>query len=174
LSSKFLNALRKFNARHTDWEPYSMVISAEGDDPALTGGQAETSVFRRVGDSIEIYYSLVNVANTATAAAGSGTYIFSIPANLTIDSDVLTIDNGSAGSSIYVVGPAVGTISNVRVRHGNCFVSAGMTSGVKVLLLNDSEAIRVGASSTVNFTMTATMTLSFRAFLPIREFRGGI
>lgn len=83
----------------TDWTPYSLVIAGASSNPTLGTTSLNQAMWRRVGDSIQIAYSL---RQTGAGSAGSGNYLFPLPPGLTIDANKIPIANSSG--SVPVVG----------------------------------------------------------------------
>lgn len=77
----------------TDWASYSLTISATSSNPTQGSGANSSAMWKRNGDSVEIYFVY---SQTSAGSAGSGTYLFSLPSGLTIDtSKVVTTNNGN-------------------------------------------------------------------------------
>lgn len=88
----------------TDWIPFTMNITGTTSDPTKGTVVRDNAYYRRVGDSIEVRYEF---EQSAGGTAGSGTYLFSLPPNLAIDSSKVHI--GTAGIESNV---GQGTVSD--------------------------------------------------------------
>ena len=87
----------------SEWEPYTLNITAVTSDPTKGTTSVDQAYYRRVGDSMEIKF---DYAQTTTGTAGSGVYLFSVPSGYTIDSSKIDI---STGTGRGVVGAARGS-----------------------------------------------------------------
>ncbi len=82
----------------TAWVAFTPSIIGTVADPTAPTDAVIHGYWRRVGDSMEIRYDMISVSN-AGAAAGTGTYLLTIPGSHTIDSAKATI-----GSAYFPVG----------------------------------------------------------------------
>lgn len=85
----------------SDWISYSPVITATTTNPTPGTFLVNLASWKRIGDSISIRYDF-EITNSG-AAAGSGTYLFSLPSGLAIDSTKIkfasTIPSTSMGDA---------------------------------------------------------------------------
>lgn len=63
----------------------------------VRGTNTEKAFWRQVGSEMEVQYTF---SQTAGGTAGSGTYLFSLPNNYTIDSTQVTLGTGNTGSVV--------------------------------------------------------------------------
>jgi hypothetical protein len=153
----------------TNWIPNSsapaLTITATTTAPGKGSVQADSVVWRRIGNCAEIMYSY---NQTSAGTAGSGDYIFALPSGLTADTSNLTlyttvVGNGSPFKCTNVVG------------HGTA--SGNADSGIITLSMYDSTHFRafittssvVGAiCSVANQNLSvAVITYQFRLMVPI-------
>lgn len=95
----------------TEWQPFSMVITAVTSNPTLGTVIESSAFFRRVGDSAQVTFAF---RQTAPGTAGSGHYLFSLPPGLAFDPNKLNDTEG--GSGPYILGyaqPAFSTAGSV-------------------------------------------------------------
>lgn len=83
---------KRFIPSNTDWISYTLTIGATTTAPTLGTIVTNTAKWRRVGDSMQINYSL---AQSSGSNAGSGTYLFPLPAV----GDVVDITKIGTGTS---------------------------------------------------------------------------
>lgn len=82
----------------TDWQPYTLAITGVTTNPGLGTVTYNNAQYRRVGDSIQIRYQLLW---STLGTAGSGSYRFSLPPGVTIDTSKVSItasDDGNRSS----------------------------------------------------------------------------
>lgn len=147
----------------SEWTSYSLSISGTTTNPTKGTTTQDTAFWRRVGDSMEMRY---DYAQTVAGADGSGTYLFSIPAGLTIDTAkigaVNTICSAVVGDG-FVAYSTVIYQTNVAVYDtGNVFLpSATAVNGTQTLF-----------GSATGGLANATVQYSFRAKVPIDGWNG--
>ncbi len=112
----------------TDWQSYSLTIGAQTTAPTLGTTTTNSAKWRRVGDSMEIVYSLVQ---TGAGSAGSGYYKFPLPSGFSADSSKILVGNNN-----------VVNIGSAAVYNGS-LVSAGVVQ----LLDSTNLVITVGADT---------------------------
>lgn len=71
----------------TEWTAFSMSITSTGTAPVRGTVVREEARWRRVGDSMEIYF---DYEQSAAGTGGTGTYLFGIPGGYSIDTAKLT------------------------------------------------------------------------------------
>jgi hypothetical protein len=84
----------------TDWQSYPLSIGGSTTAPTKGTIVRDNAKWRRVGDSVEIYYEF---QQSAAGSAGSGTYLFPLPAGLSIDTSKVSVDTAhkqSVGSGM--------------------------------------------------------------------------
>jgi hypothetical protein len=84
----------------TDWQSYPLTIGGSTTAPTKGTIVRDNAKWRRVGDSVEIYYEF---QQSAAGSAGSGTYLFPLPAGLSIDTSKVSVDTAhkqSVGSGM--------------------------------------------------------------------------
>ncbi|HXI19298.1 MAG TPA: hypothetical protein VNM48_23265 [Chloroflexota bacterium] len=148
----------------SEWQSYALTIGAATTAPTPGTTSVNEARFRRVGDSMEVYFS---IRTTTAGTAGAGTYKFPLPTGYTADTTkMLTIGSGSSGG-LSIAGPASGEYG------------ANLYSGYAVLFDATNIALQFGdatqATSFVGsglFSMVAALKYSFRAIIPIAEWAG--
>lgn len=109
----------------TEWESYDIAVTASTTNPTF-GTNTKTSNWRRVGDNLEVKFT---INQTTAGTAGSGTYFFSIPSGLTVDesklSDSFGVGLGVVGSA-HVYDNSVGELNGIaRYEGGNIILQVG-------------------------------------------------
>ncbi len=152
----------------TPWTEYAMVISATTTAPTkATTPTVDKAYWRRVGDSMEITYTYHSSTGTGQNA-GTGTYLFSLPAGYAIDGTKINISTqGMTG----VVGN-FSHASSTDFLDGHCYVH---DSTNLVAVVSDESS---GANSFVSSTFAALVssqarTYSLRATVPIANWTVG-
>jgi len=80
----------------TDWQSFTMTIGADVTAPTkATSPVIDEARWRRVGDSMEIFYQYKHTNNTG-ASSGSGRYLYSLPNGYSIDTTKLTTNSNTA------------------------------------------------------------------------------
>lgn len=144
----------------TDWVPYSLTIGGQTSAPTKASSPTfDNARWRRVGDSMEIFYHYAHSSATGSAA-GTGTYEFPIPAGYAIDQTKL--DTSSSGEA------------NVGSANANTTASANLTGWVGtinttqlVVVVGDETTGPAPLSSTNNAITNASVDYSFTAKVPI-------
>ncbi len=151
----------------SDWQQYTMNITATTTAPTkATSPNIDKAMWRRVGDSMEIVYTYYAVSATGSSA-GSGTYLFSIPAGFTIDSTKISI---STTESIGLCGNCTFYAFGTSQNFGSCKV---YDTGRLMLALDLTAGGGNPISSTTAAINNANMVYSFRATVPIAEWNTG-
>lgn len=145
----------------TDWIQFDMTIGATVSAPTkATSPTHDEAYYRRVGDTMEIYYFYEHTSNIG-AAAGSGTYTFSLPAGFSIDTS--KIANASGGGYERLGSASFGTTTE-GINDG--YVT---TFGNAVLLIagNQTNAIS-GVTNTYGDLADTAVRYAFRYSVPIQ------
>ena len=140
----------------TDWVSYSPTLTGTTTNPTR-GTNTETAYWRRVGDSMEIQYS---INQTAAGSAGSGAYRWSIPTGYTIDA--AKIDT-SGSQSQGVCGSSAG-YEGTLFYVGDAFV--GSTTTIALQLASNSVTTTQASSTYLAFS-NSTLRFSFSVKVPI-------
>lgn len=145
------------------WQSYNLTIGATTTAPTPGTILVNEARWRRVGDSMEIYYSL----RTSTAGTiGSGVYLFPLPSGYTVDSSKMSPAGTGSSGAISIVGPAEVERSSI------------VYAGAAFLYNSTNIAIQVGATgqaiSLVGqlYTLDVALKYTFRAVVPIAEWAG--
>lgn len=143
----------------TDWVTFSMVITAPTINPTkIASPDFDKAMWRRVGDSMEIYWDYYAVAANA-GNGGSGTYAFKIPAGYTIDTSKVTTNvnqTNHMGSGSLFAG------SN----NGACIVSYTDTTHLGVACIDGANTLNYVGSAYGGID-SAQIGYSFHAKIPI-------
>jgi len=99
----------------TEWQDYPMVVTSTGTSPTLGTTSTNKAQYRRVGSDLEVRYDLVI---TSAGTTGTGDYLYSLPAGLTIDT--------TKAQSIQ----AIPSLKTGRAGVGTLGFSSGNTSAV--------------------------------------------
>ncbi len=148
-------------AAASDWQSYSMTITGSSSNPTKGTTTTDLAYWRRVGDSMEVTYTLVQ---SGAGSAGSGTYLFSLPSGTVIDSSKVVVSTTTFRGHIGVCHISNSTGSSARFQ-GNAFaydtthIALGVTSGS----ISDWNAV-----GSANAPLSdAAQVITFRAVVPI-------
>lgn len=144
----------------TNWVEFDMTIGATGSAPTkATSPTYDKAYWRRVGDSMQIYYFYEHTDNTG-AAAGSGTYYFNLPSGYSRDTTKMA--NASGGGY-----ERLGSASFATATEGNNdgYVT---TYGNSVLLLAGNQANSLaGVANTYGDLADTSVRYAFNYTIPI-------
>lgn len=112
-----------------DWIDYPMVITSSGAAPTVGTTTTNKARWRRVGDTMELSYSLVQ---TGVGTAGTGYYKFSLPSGYSADSNKVLVGNNN--------------VANV----GACAAYNGSTSVLGVTQLIDANNLIMTSTSDIS------------------------
>jgi hypothetical protein len=148
------------------WESYTLAIKdTDGGGDVTFGTNTTSSYWRRVGTNIEWNFWL---RQTAAGTAGSAGYLWTLPAGLTIDTNVVAVSssNGRANN--------LGTASSFNGTDG---VQTGYAQGFDtddlMLIVGDEATPPQIIGSTWQHTNSTSQTWSFHVSIPIAEYRNG-
>jgi hypothetical protein len=138
---------------------YDLVIGATTTAPTIGSSPAiNLATWKRVGDCMEIQYTLVN---TNAGTSGTGTYLFPIPTGYTIDSAKIGFDTslatGNVGSASFTNAGNVGYAGWVKVYD---------STNLAIVGTNDATAAEF-LGSTLSGVNSAGVKYSFKATVPI-------
>ncbi len=139
------------------WTAYTPVWTASGTAPSLGNGTL-TGFYRRVGDSAEIQ---IQMLSGTTTTFGTGTYYFSIPSGLLIDTTKLF----ASGLGDGCVGIAVAGGTNT-----NLVMSTGVASTTTLEAISGTTYM---GPSAVTYS-GAGCTASLHAIVPITTYSSNI
>lgn len=122
------------------------------------GTNTELSYWRRVGDSMEIFYTYLQ---TAAGTNGTGAIQYSLPSGYTIDTTQISLNNSRLGSAYVYDG----------TNEYNGFVHASTTTSFTVLV-HTSATVAATAQSVAPLSDT-TVRVHCKITLPISEWAGG-
>lgn len=139
----------------TIWTPFTMIIGAQTTAPTKGTIAVDEARWRRLADSMEIYYYY---RQTATGSSGVGRYLFPIPSPYVIDVTKAIADDGQARQVV-----------------GHCELNGTGTTGPGYVGINDSGNLilwvgaggGVGAGEASALGVTAATSISFKAIVPI-------
>jgi hypothetical protein len=142
----------------SEWQSWTPMVYGSGSNPTK-GTNTEQAYWRRVGSEMEIHYMY---KQTAAGSAGSGTYTWSLPAGYTIDTNIVSITNGSNLGSAYIYN---GTSEYTG------FVSTNNISRFLIYIYPTITTTGVAASTSTSFgNTTLNVWVAFR--VPIAEWAG--
>jgi hypothetical protein len=102
----------------TDWQSYTLNIGATTTAPTKGTVAVDTARWRRVGDSMEVYYTY---RQSAGGSAGSGTYLFPLPTGYSVDTSKISLQGG-AGDSQVGFGRVASTTADAANYNTQCTV----------------------------------------------------
>jgi len=141
----------------TDWVTYPLTIGGSTTAPTLGTTTVNIAKWRRLGDSMEISYSLVQ---TSAGTAGSGYYKFPLPAGYTADSNKILIGNNNV-VNVGVVGVYNGsTIATGAVQlidSTNLILTVGATTQPTAQVASSFYGLN-GTTAQYGFTATVPIT----------------
>jgi len=141
----------------SDWTTYTLTIGADTTPPTPGSDAVSKALWRRVGDSMEISFDYYQ---TIAGSAGTGTYLFPLPAGYTIDTNKIAIIANSSANR--VVGSAMGRGSLSLTG------SVRIASSTQLYLELGNEASTPSlVGSTFAGLANAIMRYSFTALVPI-------
>jgi hypothetical protein len=136
-------------------------------NPTRMVGYTEYAYWGRSGEYLDYHYTLAN--GSSGGAAGSGTYIWSLPSGLTpnstkISTDASVIQAGVCGASSFR-----GSAASSEV-HGACRIVDGGSSkiGIQIQGILESTGVNTIGNST-SMPLNAGCYVSFSARVPITE-----
>mgnify|MGYP003647328105 CR=1 FL=1 len=136
-----------------NWIDYTIEITGTSSNPSKGTIVRDKARYRRVGDSIEIHW---DYQQSAAGSIGSGTYLFSLPPGLVIDTDKFSV---GADSEQYNVGS--GYVRSATF-NGSAVPQAYNSTNLALVV---STGGYVG--STLNALNNATWYATFNARVPI-------
>jgi len=143
----------------TDWQSFSMVIDADTTAPTKGSITSEEAFWRRVGDSMEIKYTLVT---SSAGTAGSGSYRFQLPSGYTIDTNKISSTSGDARGAVGIA-TVKGTANSLS---GAVRSLVGINNALRLTVGNETSAHTDVGSSFFGLGLSST-TYSFQALVPI-------
>lgn len=154
----------------SDWQDYSMTIGAVTTPPTKGATSVDRAQWRRVGGNMEIRYDL---KQTGAGAAGSGIYIFPIPAGFTIDN--ARVPSGASESA--VVGTAKITSASdangAATAPGVVLVSKTFPNRLYLNYIVGAPVETTGSVGSANYPLSgANNGYSFTASVPIVGWAG--
>lgn len=151
-----------FAAPVGDWNVFSMVITSTGSSPARPGSGIidDRAAWRRVGDSMEIYFTYHH--NGAAGTAGTGTYLFNLPSGYTIDSSKFTIGADTNPRN------SVGFAACDSGGGGNTgFVKAYTSTQLAMVVPANGSSVATGVGASNYSLGTSPIAYTFVAIVPI-------
>ena len=145
----------------TDWQSFTPVITASTTNPTIptSGVTSHTAKWKRVGDSIELFYSYESTT-VSGGNNGSGTYFFNLPSGLSIDNTKIS-GSGSLNGKVAV---GVGRLVTTALRSAVMFVE----SGNKLIMQYESAGTDLtGLDSSTSIFTTNNAYLTFTARIPV-------
>jgi hypothetical protein len=149
----------------TDWQTYSLSITASTTNPILpsSGLTVNQARYRRIGDSIQIQYQF-ETGTVSGGNNGSGTYFFSMPSGLTIDSSKVSVGT--------VYGVVLGT-ARANDRDGVVTYTPSQTNRFSVLVEAGGTSLASIDSSGLYMTSN-NQGISFVAQFPVVGFSSNV
>lgn len=131
-----------FGAPVTDWQSYTPTFVSTDANLNLGATSSKYGKYRRVGDSIEVEFSVTT--GGAGIAPGTGSYVLSLPSGVTVDSSKLTdASYAAAGTGWYYMGAPAGF---------NTFTVRYDSANSRVLFVSASGGYMGGAMPTGGFS----------------------
>lgn len=137
----------------SDEAPFTMVITGSSSNPTK-GTATETATWSRLGDKMVIRYRYIQ---TVAGSAGSGSYRFTIPNGLTIDSSKTSFGSYVDAGDAYILG-------NSREYSGNVYPATSTSLGINLF---DSNTTSADAGSSTASLGNASVRFGFVAIVPI-------
>ena len=154
-----------------DSQSYALTIGAVTSAPTPGTGAISTAIWRRVGDCMEISYTF---SQTNAGSAGSGIYLFPLPAGYAIDTTKALISTSGSGTSGTIVGSAYianNTTVNTSTQDPG-FVIPYNSTNVAVYYQNGSTTIvAMGGPAAIGLSSTP-IYLTFNVKVPIVGWKG--
>lgn len=145
----------------TAWASYSMTIGGSTTAPTKASSPSvDSAMWRRVGDSMEITY-VYRHTNNSGAAAGSGTYLFSLPSGYSIDSNKVSVTTSNSINSL--LGSAKGISSSEFLG----YVWAYSSTQLAICITSTSSAFGQSVGSGPSPMDGSSVAYSFTASVPI-------
>jgi hypothetical protein len=135
----------------TDWQSYTATIGAD-TTPPTPGTSTKISMWRRVGDSMEIYF---DYNQSGAGSSGSGAYRFPLPSGYSIDISKIPVNPGNSSS----VGSGAGFDGTTTFVGLNAFI--GGTTYLKIFTSTGA------VGSTIIPIGNANARFGFTAMVPI-------
>jgi hypothetical protein len=148
-----------------DFQTYSPTIGAITTPPTL-GSNTTSAQWRRVGGNMQIRY---NLQQTSAGTAGSGDYLFPLPAGYTLDTTKIKLStsaNGADGSVIGSGSAALTTASSTAPATSAHAVAYNATS-FRLFTTTGTAATLIGVGSGQYALNNTTVYLSFDVEVPI-------
>lgn len=140
----------------TDWTPYTMTITGSTTNPTKGTTATDQAYWRRVGDQMEIRYEY---SQTAAGSAGSGNYLFALPAGYTADTSTKASLPSSGGQSLGSGTAYDGT--NYRM------LAAALNDSTHLYLVNPGTSTPATINSSNNSLANTQVRFGFEARMPI-------
>lgn len=164
----------QYGAAVTEWKDFPSVaagtlITATTTSPTYGTVTVNKAQWRQVGTDMEIRW---DYAQTTAGTAGSGTYLFNLPAGYSIDTTKVSVSasadlSKSLGRFDYQDGVAVGT--------GYVIAHSATQLRMVMQVNNGTAAYSTGTVSSVYGQLNLpTVTYSIRATVPIQGFGGTV
>ena len=153
----------QYGAPVTDKQTYSLSITATTTAPTFGTQVINQATWRRIGDSMEIQFQY---RQSSVGTAGSGAYLFSLPAGYQIDSTKLNLSvlgTNSLATTIVGTGSIAGS--------GNQFTGyVAAYDATRLYIAAGNDTVNPGAfnsGTAQNFGTGPNFHLSFTAMVPI-------
>ncbi len=148
----------------SDWVAYTPTITGTVSNPSL-GTNTLTAYYRRVGDSIEVKFSL---AQTVAGTGGSGDYLISLPPGFVADTTKVAVSTNTIAVGATVLGN--GWISNstsTAASSDMVFASLYNTTNIRLMPQTAATTLGPGWGSGRLPLSTAVTNANFNALIPI-------
>lgn len=148
----------------TTWTDYSLTIDGSTTAPTLGTTTANLASYRVVDKTLFIKYSL---RQTAAGTAGSGKYLFPLPAGFTIDTSKVTIDESNDFGTILgqFYGKSTGSIQKSGVVLA--FDSTKLWAIINDAGTTGSSIVGSGSGLTLDLSIAVVTEMSFDVSIPI-------
>jgi hypothetical protein len=121
----------------TDWQEEAITIGGSTTAPSTGSTSVNRAIWRRVGDSVQIIYSMEQ--SGSGGSGGSGIYLFPLPSNLSVDLDKVNTS---------ITNPAFSQ------KVGTCYAKNSSVNGTGIVYVYDNNNLAIGSNNTGNVTVT--------------------
>lgn len=148
----------------TDWASYSLVIGGSTSAPTQGAGATNNAFWRRVGDSVSIEFIYFQ---SSAGTAGSGQYLFPLPAGLSIDTTKIALGSGAGSASAGNIS-SVGS-GNVTNASNQAALIVGIYNSTNLCLFPvGNTAGTMTQVSSANYALSTTLqSMTFTATVPV-------
>jgi hypothetical protein len=155
----------------TDWAAYTPTLSSSGGGVSKATSNTEVANWRRVGSSMEIYYSYRQTSSSG-AGSGSGDYYWSIPSGYTIDTSKLNVVTSDPKFAQASVGDAGAYSANASLEGAIGFAFVYNSTGIAIHVAHGTAGNQTVGSGWYGAGSDNNIQYTFHAFVPISQWAG--